>query len=137
MPTLLALLLACARPAPSPEVAAEAAPTEAEPTAEVAPLLPGAIGGDAPVEAASTDAPQACLRAEDCGADMLCEGLGCGEDQPGQCVSNLRPCTADLRPYCGCDGQTFLASGTCPGRRYSAAMPCPGAAPGPSVPLPR
>jgi hypothetical protein len=36
----------------------------------------------------------------------------------------LRPCTRDLRVYCGCDGQTFEGSGSCPARPFSRRGPC-------------
>jgi hypothetical protein len=64
-----------------------------------------------------------CLRADECESGV-CEGMGCGDDQPGTCVSRKRPCTADMRPYCGCDGVTFHGSSTCPGRRYQSRAEC-------------
>jgi hypothetical protein len=64
-----------------------------------------------------------CLAASDCQSG-ICEGQGCGDDQPGECKPAARPCTRDLRPYCGCDGQTFRSSGSCPGQRYSAPGEC-------------
>ena len=53
----------------------------------------------------------------------ICEGQGCAPGE-GRCVSNRRACTRDLVSYCGCDGVTFRASGTCPGRRYASRGPC-------------
>ena len=67
----------------------------------------------------------ACLAATDCQSGV-CEGEGCGDDTPGVCVASNRACTRDLRPYCGCDGQTFRTSGSCPGRRYSSRTMCEG-----------
>jgi hypothetical protein len=64
-----------------------------------------------------------CLTDADCGGGV-CEGLGCGDDAPGQCVTADRRCTRDQHAYCGCDGQTFNASGTCPGRRYASDGAC-------------
>ncbi len=64
-----------------------------------------------------------CLSGDEC-ASGICEGQGCGDDAPGTCMSKQRMCTADLRPYCGCDGSTFQASGTCPGRRYGQRGKC-------------
>jgi hypothetical protein len=65
----------------------------------------------------------ACKTAADCQSG-ICEGEGCGDATPGVCVSRKRPCTADLRPYCGCDGVTFRSSSTCAGRRYAARGEC-------------
>jgi hypothetical protein len=64
-----------------------------------------------------------CLSAADC-ASGVCEGQGCGDDTPGTCVEASRACTRDYREYCGCDGQTFHASGSCPGQRYAASGAC-------------
>ena len=63
-----------------------------------------------------------CQAGEDCESG-ICEGMGC--DVAGKCMPRARPCTMDLRPYCGCDGKTFRSSGSCPGRRYSAKAECP------------
>lgn len=68
--------------------------------------------------------PATCQLDGEC-ASGVCEGLGCTADQPGHCVTTPRSCTRDRRPYCGCDGKTFFASGNCPGKRYSAAGACP------------
>jgi hypothetical protein len=70
-----------------------------------------------------------CLTASQCQSG-LCEGLGCGADQPGRCVSRDRMCTADLVPYCGCDDRRFEASSSCPAARYQARGDC--GDPGPS-----
>lgn len=129
---LLALALACtgpdaATPAPVPAQAAAAEPEPpSNPPTEQQPDQP------------QPDQPQpdTCLTDADCGAEQLCEGMGCDEDSPGACVDRNRVCTKDLRPYCGCDGQTFLASGSCPGARYQAAMPCPGDPPSNTPPSP-
>lgn len=59
-----------------------------------------------------------CLTASDCQSG-ICEGPGCGDDNPGKCAEKSRPCTKDLRTYCGCDGKIFKTSGSCPGRRYN------------------
>jgi hypothetical protein len=52
----------------------------------------------------------------------VCEGEGC--DAPGVCKPAQRPCTKDLREYCGCDGKTFRGSGSCPGSRFSKRGAC-------------
>lgn len=116
MPLHLALLalLACAG-TPSATAPVPAPPPPASPAPPVAPPLE---------EAAAVG--KACLSEADCGPEMVCEGQGCGEDSPGRCQSALRACTMDLQPWCGCDGQTFHASGSCPGRRFAARGECGG-----------
>jgi hypothetical protein len=64
-----------------------------------------------------------CFVDVECGSGV-CEGMGCGNDAPGVCAAQARKCTKDLRPYCGCDGQTFRTSGSCPGRRYESKGEC-------------
>ncbi|MCU0692260.1 MAG: hypothetical protein MUF54_12745 [Polyangiaceae bacterium] len=56
-------------------------------------------------------------------ASGTCEGMGCGENA-GRCVPTRRMCTRDLREYCGCDGVTFGASGSCPMKTYRHRGPC-------------
>jgi hypothetical protein len=68
--------------------------------------------------------PTSCRSSSDCPEGAVCEGEGCGDDAPGTCTG-LRACTRDLRQYCGCDGVTFLSSGSCPGRRFAHRGPCP------------
>ncbi|MDB4962347.1 MAG: hypothetical protein JWP01_2346 [Myxococcales bacterium] len=64
-----------------------------------------------------------CLESAECSSGV-CEGEGCGADQPGTCKPKMRACTRDLRAYCGCDGTTFQTSGSCPGKRFSARGQC-------------
>jgi hypothetical protein len=64
-----------------------------------------------------------CLLSTEC-ASNECEGQGCSNDKPGTCAPSKRMCTRDRRSYCGCDGKSFFASGTCPGRRYAARNAC-------------
>lgn len=106
--TALLLTAACgARPPAEPPASnsAEVA-KEAEPHAEPVPE-----GGS-------------CLTPADCAEGMVCEGEGCGDDTPGTCQPLTRLCTRDLRPYCGCDGETFQSSGSCPGKRFERRGPC-------------
>ena len=35
-----------------------------------------------------------------------------------------KPCTKDLKTYCGCDGKEFKGSGTCPQKPYANRGPC-------------
>ena len=95
-------------PTPTPTPIPTPTPTAPEPTAGTTPKADGA----------------SCLAADECQSGV-CEGEGCGADQPGTCAPKTRGCTRDLRPYCGCDGQTFRTSGSCPGKRFSARAACP------------
>jgi hypothetical protein len=63
-----------------------------------------------------------CTLDDDC-ASGVCEGPGCDEGD-GRCAPKDRACTKDLRQYCGCDGKTFGASGSCPGARYEFVGSC-------------
>lgn len=79
-----------------------------------------------PPPPAAKAAGEACFAGAEC-ASGVCEGEGCG-DTPGQCAPAQRACTRDLRAYCGCDGVTFRASGTCPMQRFAHHGECQGAA---------
>ncbi len=76
----------------------------------------------------------ACFDSEHC-ASNICEGASCDASRPGTCVPKDRPCTADLSPFCGCDGLTFLASSSCPGEAFEHVGECPANAPDPSLRL--
>jgi hypothetical protein len=133
---LLALALAgCGgRPANPPAVEAPLA-TETPPTTKD----PGAVQDEKPLRPSPPPEPEggpaaelpaggkpdgaACLAGPEC-ASGICEGEGCTEERPGACAPRSRACTKDLRQYCGCDGKTFGASGTCPGRRFAARARC-------------
>ena len=103
--------------------AAVEAPPVTDATPEVNEPPPADLPTDTPVGEAPDGA--ACKSGGECQSG-ICEGEGCGEDQPGTCAPVGRACTRDLRPYCGCDGQTFRTSGACPGRRFEARGPCAG-----------
>lgn len=77
------------------------------------------------------DAPRTCTGPGQCGPGEECQGgPGCGV--PWVCGPALgRPCTDDLAPFCGCDGQTFTGSSTCPSRPYMFRGPCEGPPPPP------
>lgn len=72
----------------------------------------------------SVDAGRVCRSGVDCPGGMAClGGEGCGT--PWTCQPALgRPCTADLSPFCGCDGQTFFGSSTCPDRPFARRGAC-------------
>jgi hypothetical protein len=102
-------------------------PAEGDAPAET-PALPDDPGQPDPVEptpSGSVADGGACLRAEDCSSG-ICEGEGCDDAHPGKCVPSDRMCTRDARSYCGCDGKTFVGSGSCPERRYRSASACEG-----------
>jgi hypothetical protein len=95
-----------------------------------APPPPPAVEEPAPpaVQALADGAP--CLEATEC-TSGVCEGHGCDEASPGRCAPawSVRSCTFDLRQYCGCNGVTFSASGSCPGHRYAHDGECATALP--------
>ena len=109
----------------APDAGAGPAEAAAEGGAESGPVA--SSGGDRPPAGGGSGKGVrdggACERGDQC-ASGICEGQGCGGDSKGVCMSQNRRCTRDLRAYCGCDGQTFRASGSCPGRRYSARTAC-------------
>lgn len=82
-------------------------------------------GPDAPPPPPSVGNPAqnvACTSSEGCQRGQMClGGEGCGE--PWTCQPS-RPCTRDLVPFCGCDGQTFRGSSTCPARPYAHRGAC-------------
>ena len=64
-----------------------------------------------------------CFAGRECQSGM-CEGAGCSKETPGVCVTTERPCSEQRETYCGCDGQSFIASATCPGERFSRRGSC-------------
>jgi hypothetical protein len=114
---------------PSPPDPDETPPTTKDPGAveDERPLQPAPAPGSegAPGEPQKSAEPDGtpCLSGTEC-ASGICEGEGCTDDRPGVCAPRSRACTRDLRQYCGCDGKTFGASGTCPGRRFAARAQC-------------
>lgn len=108
--------------APAPTALAPvAAPTEEDATEDVPPATEPAQEQEA--SAALAAAGAACLEHSDC-ENGVCEGLGCGPEMPGTCAAQ-RPCTRDLRAFCGCDGVTFFTSSSCPRQRYQSSGACP------------
>jgi hypothetical protein len=107
-------------------------PPTAEPVDPPEVVVPGADAGapeatpSEPATGTTSPAPGAvgasCSSANDCQTG-ICEGEGCGEDK-GVCMARNRPCTRDRRAYCGCDGRTFQASGSCPGQRFASRGAC-------------
>lgn len=70
--------------------------------------------------AAST--PAECRKSADCPSGQVCAG-GAGCEAKWTCQAP-RPCTKDLREFCGCDGKTFRGSSTCPGKKYKKTGAC-------------
>ncbi len=107
-------------PAEAPPInapgATEAAGSGVTPNLEEAPPSSKADGGSSRADGAS------CSEATQC-ASGICEGEGCGAEQ-GRCAAKVSPCTRDLVTYCGCDGRTFQASGSCAGKRYARRGAC-------------
>ncbi len=82
--------------------------------------LRGCLDGGLP----DVTAPRRCTSSADCREGEECHIVeGC--ETPSYCGPRLgRPCTDDLAPFCGCDGNTFYGSSTCPQRTYSRRGPC-------------
>ncbi len=79
--------------------------------------------------------PRYCMSTADCPPDSLCHGpAGCGVAWTCRPWSEIGGCTADLAPFCACDGTVFMSSSTCPGRPYAHRGYCgivpPDAGPG-------
>ena len=73
---------------------------------------------------------RACRTGSDCAANELCMGPeGCGVQWT--CRAGPIGCTADLSPFCGCDGTTFFGSSSCPTRPFVHRGACPGPDGGP------
>jgi hypothetical protein len=67
------------------------------------------------------------VNADECTASTpcssgVCTGNSC--EEPWSCAPTNGGCTKDLVQYCGCDGTTFMDSGTCPTRPYSNKGAC-------------
>ena len=123
---VLLALVACSSPQHSetrPPDPVQTPPTTTDPGAvqDTDPLPPAT---PPPAESKKADGA-ACFLGDECSSG-ICEGQGCGETTPGKCMPRARGCTRDLRTYCGCDGKTFQASGSCPGQRYSMREKCEG-----------
>ncbi|MGE0867379.1 MAG: hypothetical protein AB7P03_02370 [Kofleriaceae bacterium] len=126
---VLTLLVACSgsaanAPVPDPN---DTPPTTKDPgaTEDRSAMPPTPIGPEA--RSGSGAAKKAdgasCAGSAEC-ASGVCEGEGCDERRLGRCMPRDRACTKDLREYCGCDGITFRASGSCPGQRFRAPRDC-------------
>jgi hypothetical protein len=114
----VATLVACPmNPAPQPPPSTTGPGWQPPPPPPHPDAAPGAITG------------AACTTGTDCQSGT-CEGAGCG-DASGVCVDTKRMCTMDLVAYCGCDGATFQASGSCPGKRFKARGACAAVTQGP------
>lgn len=73
-----------------------------------------------------TTQDRTCESSRECGRGLTCFGIaGCATEW--HCV-RARGCTRDRVPFCGCDGETFVASSTCPGRPFVHRGECRGEA---------
>lgn len=119
---IVASLLACPpQNLPRPIPPAPVPSTGYDPPVDHHPI--GGTGtGSAIVGVTGASNGAACTASTEC-ASGLCEGQGCGPGE-GKCVPRDRSCTFDIQAYCGCDGATFDASGTCAERRYQHRGAC-------------
>lgn len=106
-------------------------PPSTDPPAAGDPAEPPSDTGSEAGEESAGDEQTARAPGDDCTdgtqcSSGICEGEGCGDDTPGKCIAADRMCTRDARSYCGCDGKTFVGSGTCPGQRFASAGACEG-----------
>jgi hypothetical protein len=103
--------------------------TNAEPTSSAAPEASFRVPVFAPSNPGDWNKPnpngkavgEACAKPDDCQSGV-CEGEGCSSGPT--CVDANRSCTRDLATFCGCDGQSFSASGSCPGRPFAKRGAC-------------
>jgi hypothetical protein len=113
-------------PPPKPEKAEDPKPEPRDPSLPIPSAVPPSTDkiADHPKDAAKVAKADgsSCDKHEECSSG-ICEGEGCGDGQ-GKCAPKDRQCTLDLRPYCGCDGKTFQAGGSCPKQRYSKKGAC-------------
>jgi hypothetical protein len=81
----------------------------------------GGSAGGSTSSGGGTTLPGECKANAPCDSGV-CAGDSCAE--AWSCVPSPGGCTKDLVEYCGCDGVTFMDSGTCPTRPYSNQGPC-------------
>lgn len=105
-----------------PHAATPAPAHTQEDPAKPPPLGPRIPTPKIPANASNRADGTPCSTGSQC-ASGICEGMGCEPDQ-GTCTPKQRACTRDLREYCGCDGATFRASGSCPGLVFLHPGPC-------------
>jgi len=84
-----------------------------------------AVGEDAapPSGSGRLRAGEPCFDGGECDSGV-CEGEGCGTNQPGVCVAAGRACKGPEESFCGCDGETFRAPRDCPGQAYARRGSC-------------
>lgn len=83
-----------------------------------------AVGEDAaPAAGRRLAAGESCFDGGECESGV-CEGEGCGTNQPGVCVAAGRVCRGPEESFCGCDGGTFRAPRDCPGQPYARRGSC-------------
>ncbi len=126
------LVAACSSPSkpptpppvePTPVEPAPVEPTPADPIEQAPPAIDAGAAVEVDAAPALAADGASCFAHSDC-ASGVCEGEGCDDSHPGTCAPAQRGCTKDLRTYCGCDGKTFKASGSCPRQRFAAKNAC-------------
>ena len=84
-------------------------------------------GGAQPASLDRLPDGEACFESAECESGV-CEGEGCGMNQPGRCMPATRACSPTEEEFCGCDGETFRAPADCPGQPYASRGACAGPA---------
>ncbi len=77
----------------------------------------------APAGSARLAAGEPCFDGGECESG-ICEGEGCGTNQPGRCIAAGRACKGPEETFCGCDGEIFRAPRDCPGQAYAKRGTC-------------
>ena len=80
-------------------------------------------GDDAGPASARLGPGQPCFDGGECESG-ICEGEGCGTNQPGVCIGPGRACQGPEETFCGCDGEIFRAPRDCPGQPFAKRGKC-------------
>ncbi len=123
---------AASPPAAAPVATAPPAspPSPPEPPAPASPPSPPEPPAATPPGPAQSEPEPAqpsarpCISNRECPRGQVCEGAA-GCDTEWFCARPSQRCIADTQYFCGCGGETFLASMTCPGRPHRHRGSCP------------
>lgn len=83
----------------------------------------GMVEDGGPAPSARLAPGESCFDGNECESG-ICEGEGCGTNQPGVCIAAGRVCKGPDETFCGCDGEIFRAPRDCPGQAYAKRGTC-------------